>query len=182
MSRTSNHSRIIVERAKLAADSATTVQEFRRAQSILLPALLGATIAQTAEVLGVGHATVSRLQATFRDSPIPQDPPPKTSWGGRRNSWMSFEEEKEFLAPWLAKAENGTLVVASPLREALAQRLGQPIKASVVYRMLERHDWRKVAPDTRHPKSDSAVREAWKKNFRKIWKSCSGLRLPKDAR
>ena len=28
---------------------------------------------------------------------------------------------------------------------------------------LERHDWRKVAPDTRHPKSDPAIQDAWKK-------------------
>jgi len=86
---------------------------------------------------------------------------------------MSFEEEKEFLAPWLAKAVNGTLVVAAPIREALAQRLGQPIKASVLYRMLARHDWRKVAPDTRHPKSDPVVQDAWKKNSRKTWQRCS---------
>ena len=76
---------------------------------------------------------------------------------------MSFDEEKEFLEPWLAKAEKRSLVVASPIREALAQRPGQPVKASVVYRMRARHDWRKVAPDTRHPKSDPVVQEAWKK-------------------
>lgn len=185
MSRTSNHSQTVVERAKTAADSATTLQELRRAQSILLPALLGATITQTAELIGVSHATVSRLQATFSDSRAQEDPAAKAAkapWGGRRNCWMSFEEEKEFLAPWLAKAESGSLVVASPIRAALAQRLGQPVKASVVYRMLARHDWRKVAPDTRHPKSDPVVQEAWKKNSRKIWQCCSSLKLQRDAR
>lgn len=173
MSRTSNHAPNLVERAIITADSATTLSELRGAQSILLPALLGATISQTAEALGVGHATVSRLQAAFREGARQAPSAPKPKWGGRRHSWMSFEEEKEFLAPWLAKAQNGTLVVASPIREALAQRLGQSVKASVVYRMLARHDWRKVAPDTRHPKSDPAVQEAWKKNSRRIWQRCS---------
>jgi hypothetical protein len=32
-----------------------------------------------------------------------------------------------------------------------------------VYRLLERHGWRKVAPDTHHPKSDPAAQEEWKK-------------------
>lgn len=173
MSRVSNHSPVLVEHAKIVADSAATVSELRRAQSILLPALFGATIPQTAEALGVGHATVSRLQAAFREAHTAEHPAPKANWGGRRNSAMSFEEEKEFLAPWLAKAVNGTLVVASPIREALAQRLGQPVKASVVYRLLARHDWRKVAPDTGRPKSDPAVQEAWKKNSRRIWQRCS---------
>ena len=49
---------------------------------------------------------------------------------------------------------------------ALAQKLGHPVAASVVYRMLARHGWRKVAPDTRHPKSDPQVQEEWKKTPR----------------
>lgn len=170
MSRPSNHSIPVVERAKAAADSATTLQELRLAQAILLPAVLGATIGQTAELLGVGHATVSRLQAAFRTSGGAQASATKSNWGGRRNCWMTQEEEKEFLAPWTQAAVNGTLVVVSPIRAALAQRLGQTVKASVVYRMLARHGWRKVAPDTRHPKSDPAVQEAWKKNSPMSWK------------
>jgi transposase len=137
---------------------------------ILLPTVLCATIYQTAEVLGVGHATVSRLQATFRTSEGKQASTTKSNWGGRRHYWMTLEEEKEFLAPWMEAAINGTLVVVSPIRAALAQRLGQVVKASVVYRMLARHGWRKIAPDTRHPKSDPAVQEAWKKNSPMSWK------------
>ena len=181
MSTIPNHSTALVERATLAAQSAATVLELRRALSILLPALLGATIEQTAASIGVGHASVSRWRAAFREAPSGQDAAAKATWGGRRNAWMSFDEEKEFLAPWLAEADQGRLVVASPIREALAKRLGQPVKASVLYRMLERHDWRKVAPDTRHPKSDPAIQEAWKKNSRKFWVNSSRLKQPKAA-
>ena len=182
MSTNSNDLTSVISRATLAAQSATTVQELRLALSILLPALLGASNQQTAQAIGVGHATVSRLRAAF--SEVKSDPPTpaKYTWGGRRNAWMSFEEEKEFLAPWLAKADQGMLVVASPIREALAKRLGQPVKASVVYRLLERHDWRKVAPDTRHPKSDPAIQDAWKKNSRKIWRHSSNPKSPKGGR
>ena len=60
----------------------------------------------------------------------------------------------------------------SPLRAALTQQLGQPVKPSVIYRLLARHGWRKVAPDTRHPKSQPEVQEAWKKNSRKNWQPC----------
>lgn len=182
MSTISNQLTIVVSRAILAAQSATTVQELRLALSILLPALLGATIEQTAQAMGVGHATVSRLRAVFSEVKSEPSPATKSTWGGRRNAWMSFEEEQEFLAPWLAKADQGVLVVASPIREALAKRLGQPVKASVVYRLLERHDWRKVAPDTRHPKSDPAIQEAWKKNSRKIWLPSSNPKSPKGGR
>ena len=53
-----------------------------------------------------------------------------------------------------------------------ATALGQPVKPSVIYRLLARHGWRKVAPDTRHPKSQPEVQEAWKKNSRKNWQPC----------
>ena len=39
-----------------------------------------------------------------------------------------------------------------------------------VYRLLARHGWRKVAPDTRHPKSDPLTQELWKKNCPMFWK------------
>ena len=82
------------------------------------------------------------------------------------------EEEVACLKPWLASAATGQLVVISTMRAALAQRLGQPVKPSVVYRLLARHGWRKVAPDTRHPKSKPEVQEAWKKNFPMCWQPC----------
>ena len=91
------------------------------------------------------------------------------NWGGRRNALLTWAEEEEFLAPWLEQASAGGLLVVSPLRAALAEKLGQPVKASVVYRLLARHGWRKVAPDTRHPKSDPEAQSEWKKNSPKRW-------------
>ena len=85
---------------------------------------------------------------------------------------MTLEEEEEFLSPWLEQARKGGLLVVSPLRAALAQKLGKPVKASVVYRLLARHGWRKVSPDTRHPKSDPQAQAEWKKNFPKRWEPC----------
>ena len=74
----------------------------------------------------------------------------------------------------------GGLRGVSPLRAALAQKLGRRVAASVVYRMLARHGWRKVAPDTRHPKSDSQVQEDWKKNGPKTWQPSPNQRMSKD--
>ena len=161
----------IVKRAQMTAAASTSVESLRPCQAVLLPALFGATLEQTAEVLGVGRATVARLQVAFRKQRSGR-PAAARNWGGRRQSLLTSEEEVAFLKPWLASAATGNLVVVSPIRAALAQRLGQPVKPSVVYRLLSRHGWRKVAPDTRHPKSQPAVQEAWKKNFLKCWKPC----------
>jgi transposase len=122
-------------------------------------------------VLGVGRATVPRLQAAFRRQPSAGAIPAR-NWGGRRKSLLTQKEEIAFLKPWLESAATGHLVVVSPLRAALAQRLKKPVKASVVYRLLARHGWRKVAPDTRHPQSKPEVQAAWKKNSPKCWQPC----------
>lgn len=72
---------------------------------------------------------------------------------------MTLDEERRFLEPWAEQAKAGGILVVSAIRAALAQHLGKPVKPSVVYRLLERHGWRKVAPDTHHPKSDPKAQE-----------------------
>lgn len=159
----------LVDKAKKALREAKTLEQSRCAQAVLLPALLGSTLEQTAALLGVGRATVARLQTRFRSGQV-RDAVGSGRWGGRRQALMTLEQERAFLAPWVEQANRGQMLVVSPLRAALAQELGQPVAATVVYRMLNRHGWRKVAPDTRHPKSDPAAQQDWKKNSRKRWR------------
>ena len=167
----------LVEHAKRLATQAGTADDLRCAQAVLLPVLLGATLEQTATVLGVGRATVGRYQAKVRRRLThPADLEPQ--WGGRRHEAMSLDEEREFLQPWVDLSADGGMLVVGPLRAALAQKLGRPVAHSVVYRLLERHGWRKVAPDTRHPKSDPAAQERWKKNSPKHWQAGAEPKRP----
>jgi transposase len=162
----------LVAKAQLVASQTRDIQALRMAQAVLLPGLGHLTLEQTAKALGVGRATVVRLHNRFRQEAgaVSQS---RARWGGRRRALLSLEGEQAFLAAWRANAERGELVIVSPLRTALSRNLGRPVHASVVYRLLERHGWRKVAPDTRHPKSDPALQAEWKKKrFRKTWRPC----------
>lgn len=159
----------LVVKAQAALAQARDVRQLRAAQAIVLPAVAHATLEQTAALLGVSRASVARLQRRFRQAVQLPAGAPRPPWGGRRRALMTVEEEKQFLAPWAEQAGRAGLLVVSPLRAALAERLGRRIAPSVVYRLLTRHGWRKVAPDTRHPKSDPVVQAEWKKNFRKRW-------------
>lgn len=162
----------LVAQAQQVAAGAGDVHELRMAQAILLPALAQLTLKATAKVLGVGRATVARLQGRFRRRKA-ETRPLGRRWGGRRRALMPLEAEQAFLAVWKPKAEQGQLVVVTPLRVALEQQLGRRVKPSVMYRLLERHHWRKVAPDTRHPKAQPAVQEEWKKKrCPKSWRPC----------
>jgi transposase len=161
----------LVRKAQQAINSPKDMTELRCAQAVLLPAVMGTTLEQTAALLGVSRASIPRLQARFRQSMQTERPPPR-NWGGRRRELMTFDEEKKFLEPWAQQAKDGGILVVSVIRAALAQHLGRSVKASIVYRLLERHGWRKVAPDTHHPKSDPAAQEEWQKNSRKHWQPC----------
>jgi transposase len=161
----------LVRRARRVVRNTRDATELRQVLSIILPAEFGSTLEQTARVLGVGRATVPRLQQRFEQHGESTQAT-RTNWGGRRRALMTEEQERQFLAPWVELASKGQVLVLSPIRAALAQHLGRPVPVTVVYRLLERHGWRKVAPDTRHPNSDLAVQQAWKKNSRRIWLPC----------
>lgn len=155
-----------IQRARQMRDHATTIPEYRAALSVILVTTLGLKADQAAEVLGTSRRTVFRNQNAFRN----QDDMPKGSWGGRRHCSMTVEEEREFLANWETKAAVGGVLSVPPIHAALVERLGRTIPMSTTYRLLARHGWRKVQPDTKHPQSDPAKQEEFKKNSPKWWK------------
>src|SRR5260370_35208459 len=106
-------------------------------QAVLLPGMEQMTLKAAAKVIGVGRATVARLQTRFRRRKASDQPTPRR-WGGRRRALMKLEEEQAFLAGWKPKAEQGQLVVGTPLQVALQEKLGGLGKPSVGDRLLER--------------------------------------------
>ena len=148
----------LVRKARCDVSGSRDMMELRCAQAVLLPAVMGATLEQTAALLGVSRDSIPRLQAQFRQSMQTEKPPPRHG-GGRRRELMTVDEEKEFLEPWAQQAKSGGMLVVSAIRAALALHLGRPVKASVVYRLLERHGLRKAAPDAHHPKSGPAAQD-----------------------
>ena len=157
----------LVAHAHQLVATATDLHQLRTAQAILLPALLGTSLEKTATLLGVGRATVPRLQAQL-SAQVSDRPIARRSWGGRRQALLSVAAEQEFVSSWRTKAEAGELIVLSSMRAALEKQLGRKIAPEVFYRLVRRHQWRKVAPDTRHPKSDPVVQEEWKKNAAEV--------------
>ena len=154
-----------VQRAKQLRDKATTVTDYRKALSVILVAGYGFDADRTADVLGTSRRTIFRNRSNMRS----QDGTPKKTWGGRRNYSMTIEEEREFLFQWKEKAAAGGVLTVPPIHAALVERLGHDAPISTTYRLLARHGWCKVQPDTKHPKSDPAMQDEFKKNSPKRW-------------
>ena len=80
----------------------------------------------------------------------------------RRN--MSIEEEIELLNEFKEKASKGQVIRAKDIRKAYEEKIGRPCGNGQIYRVLKRHNARKVKPRGQHPKKASQeVIEASKK-------------------
>lgn len=164
MARPARHDEGEIKVALQMVSDATTLQELRQGQAILLPALTGATMDTTAEVLGLSRDRVCVLRRQFSKLSKSSSVSLGERRGGRRRELLSIEEEKAFLEPWVAQAEKGGVLIVPPIHLALEERVGHKVPKSTVYRLLARHGWRKVTPDTRHPKGNESAREEFKKN------------------
>jgi transposase len=88
------------------------------------------------------------------------------SKGGRRRSYLTYEEEKEFLYPYIALANEGKIATAKEIHIAFNEKVGKQVAPSTIYRLLERHQWREIVPRTAHPKADKQAQEAFKKTLK----------------
>jgi transposase len=84
--------------------------------------------------------------------------------GGRRNQYMTKQEELEFLRTHLRQAEKGRLLTTRAIKESYEERVGHAVPESTVCRLLKRNRWRIISTRPTHPDGDPAAREEFKKN------------------
>ena len=143
-----------------------SADELRQAQSILLPLELGLSLEATARAIGRSVSLTCKLRNRRRRE-LAQEIPTKQPKSALRNRAIStLAREAALIDEVLIQAAQGGVVVIPNLKPAFERALGRAIALSTLYRMLARHGWRKLAPDTAHPRSDPAAREQFKKTQR----------------
>lgn len=63
--------------------------------------------------------------------------------GGRKRSYLSFEDEAKFISPFLESAQNGDNVDVKAIKEEYQSLVGREVADSTIYRLLYRHEWKK---------------------------------------
>ena len=144
---------------------AQSKSEFQRVQCIWLRASLELSASQVAVAIGWHPNSVKKLQSEYLRKGESVLEVCKS--GGRKHENMSIEEEKAFLAPFFDRAKEGGVIVATEIKIAYEHLVGRKVPKSTIYRMLDRHDWRKIVPRPRHPQKDSSKEEEFKKTSRK---------------
>ena len=127
------------------------MEELRAAQAVLLPAVMNTTLTETAALLGVGRATVARLQSKFRQSAehiLGADRAAKfrkatrctADLGGRRRVSGSVART----------GQRRSTTRRFPAASGFGGKIGQDRESlRWCIGLLARHGWRKVAPDAR---------------------------------
>ena len=158
-----------LEVARAAIRSAKTADELRIAQAVLLPLELGLSIAQTAIAIGRSVGVTCNLRTRYSKIARQEIVPPVSKKLLRNRAHLALAEEGALLDEILENASQGGVVIVPPLQGKFIEKFGKPVALSTIYRMLARHGWRKLAPDTEHPQGDAQAREDWKKNSPVRW-------------
>lgn len=144
--------------------SVRTKVDYQRVQCLWLRAELGLNSTQIAAAVGFTSGTVRVIQSRYfagGESALIGE-----GRGGRRHQYLTAEEEDDLLKDFFDKAREGGVLVVSEIKNAYEKKVGRTVNKTTVYRMLERHGWRKIAPRPHHPKADPEAREMFKKNSR----------------
>lgn len=117
------------ERLAALLQQAKTKAEYQRVQAVWLRAALGLSAPQIAQALGWQTQSVQQLHSDYLrhgEAVLPDKPK-----GGRHHANLTCQQEQELLAPFLAQAEAGGVLVVAPVQTAYEQAVGRPVRPSV---------------------------------------------------
>lgn len=125
----------------------------RRLHTLLLYAQ-GVKREEIAIRTGIAYNYICPLIAKYRDGGISAIVDNHYA-GNRRN--LTYEEEEALLCSFRKQAEEGHIVETKAILKAYEAKLGRTFEkdSSRIYRVLERHGWRKIMPRSKHPKKAS---------------------------
>lgn len=147
----------LAERLKCASSHA----EYQRVQCVLIRATLGSSAPEIAQLLGWSTATVHVIHSRWsKEGDAIFD---LRGRGGGNHRHLDHAQEQQFLTPFVEQARAGGMLNVAEIRQAYEQRIGKTVVPSTIYRLLDRHGWRKVVPRPRHPKADVAAQPVFKK-------------------
>ena len=97
--------------------------------------------------------------------------------GQRQRAYLSLEAERALLARFDKESAAGHLSTDRAIKTALEKHVGHRVAKTTAYRLLKRHQWRKVVPRPHHPEGTVEKQEAFKKTSRTRWLQSSGIAI-----
>jgi transposase len=153
----------------------------RQRWSIIYNALVDPREArEIAKHVGVSVHTVHKVISRYNKFGVQAVETPGK--GGRRREYLSSEQERELLRPLFEGAEKGEIATTAHIKQLFEARVGHEVDESTIYRLLERHEWRKLVPRPFHPKADKEEQRCFVQNFATLLEKALESRAPEDER
>jgi len=141
--------------------AAVRTSTFQRLQCLWLRARQDLATEAIAQAVGLSVSHVRRVWSEYlRGGRAAAQGRPK---GGRRHQNLTVAQERSRLQPLHQPAQAGQLITARRLKARSETQVGHAVPDSTIYRLLARHQWRRVSPRPKHPKDNPAARAAFKK-------------------
>ena len=133
-----------VERLRLALKRARTKGQHQMVLCVWMRAVLHLKSDVIALALDMSGQAVRKIHMDFlRDGEAIFN---RRGKGGRHREHLPVKAEREFLEGLLEETRPGNaLFEAGLIQEAYEKMVGHPVSSTVVYRMLKRHGWRRLA-------------------------------------
>jgi transposase len=101
-----------------------------------------------ARTVGVSLSTVQRVIAAYNRLGVAGTQAPGK--GGRRHQYLTLEQERAFLQPFMARGAQGEMTAGAQIKLAFEEETKQAVAPSTIYRLLEGHGWRQPSADCSH--------------------------------
>lgn len=144
----------VIRKARRSVITAKTVEQLRTAQAVLLPLILGISLADTAQAVGRSRGWVSSQRRRYIQGESQGHLKKKTTKGGRRNQILLKEDELSFVMEacvskadavsryrgWSGGVNTNEIYapVARYLQKTMEMHRGEPVAMSTVYKLMNR--------------------------------------------
>jgi transposase len=102
--------------------------------------------------------------------------------GGRHREYITIKDEQNFLEKFFRRAEKGELVTNRQIKQDYEKLVGHKVHETTIYRLLDRHKWRKVMPRRKHPKANKQKQKDFEENFPEMVKQVEKTKDSEDKR
>jgi Winged helix-turn helix len=151
----------VADEARRRMGTAVSQAEFKRWQAVWLAAGEDLSNDEIARITGLAVRSVHARCRHNGVSSLADQP-----MGGRHRSNLTLDAERDLLAGFFARAARGQVLIVAEIQAAVSKLVGRPVRSAGIYKMLARHNWRKIAPRPKHPRGDAQARASFKKTPR----------------
>jgi transposase len=141
----------------------TDLRDYKKLCLISSVKVLEISVEATCNFFGYSISSYHRIKKELISAAQNQNK--RAEWGGRRKAYLSSEQENKFAKELATLSEAGGFVDIGEIKKLMEKLVGKTLHKTTVYRFLERHDFRKIAPRKYHPKRNKETQEEFKKKF-----------------